>query len=68
MDRDLEHRIQQLSARIAATDDDGELGSLCIELQKALSEHIRNLRKQVSDYRASTKQRPPGKGEQESDR
>jgi hypothetical protein len=61
--RDLEERIQQLCTAIAATDDEGELNRLCVDLQKALSEHIQNLRQQVAQYRASSKTHPPTKGE-----
>ena len=38
--RDLEDRIQQLCARIAATHNDEELYQLCVELQPALNEHV----------------------------
>jgi uncharacterized coiled-coil protein SlyX len=61
--RDLEDRIQQLCARIAATDNDGELNRLCVELQKALSEHIGSLRQQVADFKASSSKRSPKKGD-----
>jgi uncharacterized coiled-coil protein SlyX len=62
--RELDERIQQLCARIAATHDDGELNHLCVELQKALSEHIEILRQRVADFKAaSANERSPDKGE-----
>jgi hypothetical protein len=61
--RSLEERIQQLCARISATEDEGELNRLLVELQKALSEHIQLLRQQVADYRASSKPRSSEEGE-----
>ena len=49
---------------IVATEDDGELNRLCVELQKALSEHIGSLRQQVADFKASSaRKRSPVKGE-----
>lgn len=60
---DLEERIQQLCTRIVATDDPGELNSLCADLQKALKEHIQSLRDQVANFRASSKTHPPTKGD-----
>jgi len=61
--RDLEDRIQQLCARIAATQEDGELNRLCLDLQGALKEHIGNLRQKVADYKDSTGKRSPKKGD-----
>ena len=61
--RELEDRIQQLCARIAATDNDEELYDLCLELQQALNEHVGYLRKLVSDFRGHSKKHPPKKGE-----
>ncbi len=63
MPGDLEERIQQLCARIVASDDPGELNSLCADLQKALKEHIQSLRDQVANYRAASETHPPKKGE-----
>jgi len=61
--RDLEDRIQQLCARISATDDDGELNRLCLDLQKALREHIRRLRNKVAEFRITVEERSPRKGD-----
>lgn len=61
--RELEDRIQQLCARIAATDNDEELYQLCVELQQALNEQIGFLRKLVADFRGNSKKRPPKKGD-----
>lgn len=61
--RDLEERIQQLCARISATDDDGELDRLCHDLQNALREHIRRLREKVAEFRITVKERSPRRGE-----
>jgi hypothetical protein len=63
MARELEDRIQQLCARVAATDDDEELSRLCMELRDALNEHINYLREQVSAYRNSSNKRAPMKGD-----
>lgn len=60
MSGDLEERIQQLCARISATDDEGELNDLCVELQKALKQHNEYLRTKVAEFRAS---HPPAKGD-----
>ena len=60
---ELEDRIQQLCARIAATDNDEELYDLCVELQRALNEHVGYLRKLVDDFRGRSKKRPPKKGD-----
>ena len=60
---DLEERIQQLCARIVASDDPGELNNLCADLQKALKEHIQSLRDQVANYRAASETHPPKKGD-----
>jgi hypothetical protein len=49
----VEERIQQLCAQVAATHDDEELHRLCMELRNALNDHIRQLRKHVEDYRDS---------------
>ncbi len=61
--RDLEDRIQQLCARIAATDNDEELYQLCVELQQALNEHVGFLRRLVADFRGHSKKHPPKKGD-----
>ena len=61
--RELEDRIQQLCARIAATDNDEELYQLCAELQQALNEHVGFLRKLVADFRGNSKKHPPKKGD-----
>jgi hypothetical protein len=61
--RDLDDRIQQLCTRISATDDDGELNRLCIDLQKALREHIRRLREKVAEFRITVEERSPRKGD-----
>ena len=61
--RELEDRIQQLCARIAATDNDEELYSLCAELQKALNEQMGSLRRLVADFRSHSKKHPPAKGD-----
>jgi hypothetical protein len=63
MTRELENRIQQLCAQIVATDNDEEMLRLCIELQKALSEHAGRIRDQVADYRTRSEGSPPKKGE-----
>ena len=63
MPRDLEERIQQLCARISATDDDGELNRLCGDLQKALRDHIRRLREKVAEFRTTVEARSPRKGD-----
>ena len=60
---ELEDRIQQLCARIAATDNDEELYDLCAELKQALNEHIGFLRKLVADFRGHSKRHPPRKGD-----
>jgi len=60
---EIEDRIQQLCARIVATEDEGELNQLCADLQGALKEHIQFLRDQVANYRAVSKPHPPKKGE-----
>ena len=60
---ELEDRIQQLCARIAATDNDEELYDLCAELQQALNQHIGFLRKRVADFRSYSKKHPPVKGD-----
>jgi hypothetical protein len=51
----LEDRIQQLCARVKATDDDEELYQLCAELQQALKEHVSQLRERVAEYRRASK-------------
>lgn len=61
---DLEERIQQLCAQIAATQQDEELYRLCVELRNALNDHIRRLRQQVDQYRNSLN-KAPGKGRSE---
>lgn len=61
--RELEDRIQQLCARIAATDNDEELYDLCVELKCALTEHVGVLRKLVDDFRGYSKKHPPTKGD-----
>ena len=61
--RELEDRIQQLCARIAATDNDEELYQLCVELQQALNEHFGLLRSLVADFRGHSKKHPPRKGD-----
>jgi len=61
--RELEDRIQQLCARIAATDNEEELYDLCLELKRALSEQIGFLRKLVADFRGYSKKHPPKKGD-----
>lgn len=63
MPRDLDDRIQQLCTRISATDDDGELNRLCVDLQKALREHIRRLREKVAEFRITVEERSPRKGD-----
>lgn len=59
---ELEDRIQQLCARVKATDDDKELYQLCEELRRALKEHVSQLRKQVADYRRAAKSHSREKG------
>lgn len=54
----LEERIQQLCSQVAATHDDEELLRLCMELRKALNDHIRQLRRNVEDYRDSLSPAP----------
>lgn len=61
--RELEDRIQQLCARIAATHNDEELYELCLELKQALNEHIGLLRKFVADLRDYSMKHPPTKGD-----
>lgn len=61
--RELEDRIQQLCARIAATHNDEELYDLCLELKQALNEHVGILRKLVDDFRGYSKKHPPKKGD-----
>ena len=56
---ELEDRIQQLCARIAATDNDEELNDLCVELKRALNEHIGFLRRLVADFRSYSKKHLP---------
>lgn len=63
MARDLEERIQQLCAKVVATQDDEELSRLCVELRKAMNEHVGRLRQQVDRYRSSLDKRAPKKGE-----
>lgn len=58
----LEDRIQQLCARVKATDDDEELSRLCEELRRALKEHVSQLRKQVADFRRAAKSHSREKG------
>jgi hypothetical protein len=53
--RKLEDRIQQLCARMKATEDDEELYQLCAELQQALKEHVGQLRERVAEYRRVSK-------------
>jgi hypothetical protein len=60
---DLEHRIQQLSAQISATDKDEELRQLCVELQQALKEHVKFLRRRVSELQRYSKKHSPKKGD-----
>lgn len=60
---ELEDRIQQLCARIAATDNDEELYELCAELKQALNQHVGFLRKLVADFRGYSKKHPPVKGD-----
>ena len=60
---ELEDRIQQLCARIAATHNDEELYELCTELKQALNEHIGTLRKLVDDFRGYSRKHPPTKGD-----
>jgi gamma-glutamyl:cysteine ligase YbdK (ATP-grasp superfamily) len=55
---DVEERIQQLCAQIVATHDDEELYRLSVELRSALNDHIRQLRRQVGEYRNSLNQAP----------
>lgn len=62
MARELEDRIQQLCARVTATDDDDELYRLCVELRQALNEHITQIRKQVADFTRSSQPRSRKKG------
>lgn len=50
----LEHRIQQLCAKVKATEDDEELYQVCEELRQALKEHVSQLREQVADYRRAS--------------
>jgi hypothetical protein len=61
--RELEYRIQQLCARIAATDKDEELYHLCAELQLTLNEHIGFLRNLVANFRGHSKKHPPKEGD-----
>ncbi len=61
--RELENRIQQLCAQIVATDDDEEIYRLCIELQKALSKHVGQIRDQVADFRSRSEGSTPKQGE-----
>lgn len=63
MARDLEERIQQLCARVVATQDDEELSRLCVELRNALNDHVRQLHQQVDRYRGSLGKRAPKKGD-----
>ena len=61
--RELEDRIQQLCARIAATDNDEELYDLGAELKEALNQHVGFLRKLVGAFRGYSKKHPPMKGD-----
>jgi hypothetical protein len=51
MPPNLEERIQQLCSQLAATQEDEELYRLCGELRSALNHHIRQLQRQVDQYR-----------------
>lgn len=58
----LEDRIQQLCARVKATEDDEQLYQLCEELRQALKEHVSQLREQVAEYRRAGKTTSRKKG------
>lgn len=58
----LEDRIQQLCAKVKATEDDEELYRLCEELRQALKEHVSQLREQVAEYRRAAKANSRKKG------
>jgi hypothetical protein len=58
----LEDRIQQLCAKVKATEDDEELYRLCEELRLALKEHVGQLREQVAEYRRAAKTNARKKG------
>jgi hypothetical protein len=58
----LEDHIQQLCARVKATQDDEELYQLCAELQQALKQHVSQLRERAAEYHRASKTHSRKKG------
>jgi hypothetical protein len=46
----MEDNIRNLCTKLLATEDDRELSSVLIELQKALHHHIERVRSRLADY------------------
>jgi predicted methyltransferase len=65
MPRRLEDRIQQLCARVVASEDDEEIKTLCFELREALSEHARRLSQKIKDYPVTIEKRWKDKGDEQ---